>query len=293
MERHTMEIKRRPVLQGFINDWNEGYEVLTGKNPQSREDLSTEFKDILTMQQEEGFRNYVGLSSFGEHELLLCLKKLGFREPVSHRTMMIFMTGHLWEAIIIQAMKDYGLHIHAEQATVNYNGYNGHIDCALEDGILEFKTMSDSSFKQFTKNPLSNYKYVSQLGVYSFCTFANWSGWICLNKQTMELAYVPFDLGLITSILHSINKKIECMSCVNEVSDIRYIYVPEPPDEIFKKERTGLLLVPRCLKNTPYKEAFYDIYTASNGYGKPQEYVSDYKTPEQTIEWLNNYPHKL
>lgn len=243
------------------------------------------------MQQEEKPRDYVGLSSCGEHELLLALKKLGIKERFTHRTYMIFLTGHLWEALIIEAMNNYGLEVTGQQNTLEFHGFKGHIDGIFEDHLLEFKTMSDKSFKSFIKTPEKNTKYVYQLGVYAHCMDTEKAGWICLNKQTMELAYVPYPFEYQEAILQRVEEKSRILSCINTLDDVRYIYVPEPKDEVFKKERTGLKLVPLIFSYSDFRDAFYETYESTNGYNKPTTYVSGIKPFEQTKQWLEDYIH--
>lgn len=237
-------------------------------------------------------RDYIGLSSCGEHELLLCVKKLGFIEKFSNRTKMIFFTGHLWEALIIDAMKSCGLEISGQQDTLEFHGFKGHIDAMIDEHLLEFKTMSDASFKRFIKDPTSNMKYVFQLGVYSHCIHAGRAGWICLNKQTMELSYVPFPWELYDHVLEEVVQKSQILTCVNSVSDLKYVYKPEGKKEIYKKEETGKLLLPMFISYSPFSDAFYKTYDETNGYGKLTCYVERLKTQAETEEWFNFYPHK-
>ena len=255
--------------------------------------MGNEVDKILSMIHNEGFRDYVGLSQCGHHPLLLALAKLGYRTQFNNKTRMIFFTGHLWEALLIDAMKEYGVDIRREQETVHHKGYKGHIDAMDGDNLLEFKTMSDKSFKQFIKNPMSNMKYVYQLSVYYTRMFAESASWICLNKQTMEVAQIPLPLDVVPSIMNNINETFMTLERVNTERDLEIFDLPDGREEVYKKEPTGNLLLPMFISNSPFAEAFYYTVDGVNKYGKEVKYVDGKKTIDETIKWLSNYEHKL
>lgn len=255
--------------------------------------LSKEIRNIMLDSYTSKPRDYVGLSTVGDPVYLLALKKLGYYEKISCRTHMVFFTGHLWEAILIDALKSYGVPIHSEQQEVYYAGFPGHIDAMVGDSVLEIKTMSDSPYNRFLIEPRSKVNYVYQLGCYSHCMKADKAGWLILNKQTFEIAYVPYDMDALDFILESVEKKSQCLSCVNTINDLQSVEVVEPRKEIFQKKETGRSLIPQCYAYSSFVNAIYNIGIDINGYGKETRYVESIKTFEETLNWLNNYTHKL
>lgn len=270
------------ILQNYVDYWNDSdRNLFTKLNPDVMGEHFAGIVDIFT----EPPRSHIGVSSLGKPMPLLALKKFGYNEPIINRLRITFFTGHLMEMMIFKTMKSHNLPLHSEQAEVYFNGFLGHIDGCLGDILLEVKTMSSGYWQQFTNKPNNMRGYISQLAVYrDFMDMPAY--WLCFNKETSELAIVPFPDEELDASIDEVTEKINKLESIETVNDLGDCWLPSPPAEMYRKQATGKFLVPQNMKLSHYYPAFYDIEKGENGYGKPQQYVTRIKTTEEINDWL-------
>lgn len=271
------------TLETFVNDWNTSEDSIFQSGIE--EGVGGEVEKALFEWAHPKFRNYVGLSSIGKCMPLLKLYVNGYREPTTHRIRTVFLTGHIYESILIKSMKAYGLSVKLEQAEVQLNEFQGHIDCVVGDTITEIKTMSSSHFNAFTKSPNDSMGYVSQLASYMEGTGLP-GQWLCYNKETSEIAVIKFPDELREDTL---NKVFYKMNELRYSKDMAEVLAPEPRQEIYKGEPTGNLLIPPELYFSYYSRAFYRIVEGVNSYKKTQNYIVAIRSPQERQAWLDKY----
>lgn len=228
-------------------------------------------------------RTHIGLSEIGKPAVLLGLKALGVSEVVSPASKLRFHFGDVFEALIVQILISYGLEVTDVQKEVAYSGIPGHIDGIVNgDTVLEVKTMSDSYYQRFTKQPDDSRGYLTQLNFY--CHLLGLKGvWLCINKQTYELALI--ELIPDPTLLERGKKIIQVLPNIVTINDVLDNFdAPEPVTEFFKKQPTGKYLVPETMKYSNCVDVFYECVVEPNGYKKPTKYVVDYQPMHKSIE---------
>jgi len=230
------------------------------------------------------------VSSLGKPAVLQALSKFGyhgdgFSTPLHH----VFHLGDVFEEFVIFQLRRLGYTVTDEQKEVDFMGVPGHIDLVCDGWLVEVKTMSDGYFKQFTKFPNDERGYLTQLAIYAYCTNKE-PIWLCFNKGTGEMSLVrPTKFYLDQAVIRAqtIIPLLQGLTDVLETFDV--FDAPPPVPEVFKKEETGKLLIPKSMAYSPYLEVFYDIEEELNGYNKPTRYVTGIKTPPESHATLTRF----
>jgi hypothetical protein len=286
-------LERNKSIQTFIDEWNGGHSPLLSYP--GVDAIQGDVEKIFLEMIEPQPRDYVGLSLVGKHEALLALYHLGYREPIENRLRYVFLTGHVFESIILASMLDYGIRVEGQQEEVHIAGFPGHIDCVIEGELYDVKTMSASHFNSFIKKPTDMMGYITQLCAYHNALQDDVGcnpGWVCYNKETSELQTVYlFDHISVEDYdkyLERVYEKRQYLDAIKTLNDVQLIYVPEPRPEVYRKEKTGRLLLPQPLYMTYYSDAFYELEPGTNSYGKETKYITRKRTPPETIQWLHD-----
>lgn len=180
-------------LSDFIDEWNS-----TGLNVESfdQDNLNwcsdfyvDTFKTVYSQQE----RRPLSISQLYKPFGFLLLDKFGIHDTstITCNTKYHFMSGHMWESIIMSLMFQHGVDIHNIQKTVEFHGLEGHIDCMYgDDRVIDIKTMSPHYFKTFTESPNDNRGYLTQIACYQEALDVKYASVLCLNKLTGELRLV-------------------------------------------------------------------------------------------------------
>lgn len=202
------------------------------------------------------------LSQLGKPLVLLALAKLGYEsEDVDNRLKWIFNVGDFTEALLLTLMYCQGLEVHRCQEEVSWQGLGGHIDCFVDDTLVEVKTMSSSYWQSFVQVPNDDRGYLSQLCGYVQATDAKSYGFLCLNKATAELAWVTgFSLA---QTLDTLQTKLVYLESINRVDDIAEVLIPPMPVRERKaRKETGNWLIPDSMQYTKWR---FDWYCSEDG----------------------------
>lgn len=152
------------------------------------------------------------LSAVGRCVRQQAYKLLGFEESgksIDARARMVFFQGDLAEMAIVLLAKAAGIKITRsgkDQATVALDGIEGHPDGILEDNLLEVKSMSSFSFKDFERGVLDEgYRY--QINAYMEALGLSKAIVVALNKDAGVLAemQVSKDPAIVRDIKMRIN----------------------------------------------------------------------------------------
>ena len=236
----------------------------------------------------------IGMSELGKPAVLLALKKLGYplENGMSVARKMTMLWGSVAESTIIALMRQQGMFVSHEQTIIDFKGIPGHLDCVVDDMVVEIKTMSDGYWNQFTKHPNDDRGYITQLALYMACS-GKAGVWLCLNKAPKEFSdnsplqiVIPNIEDLNAAIVRA-EGVIDVLGAIESLEDIfEYMEPPAPVPEVYRGAETGKYLVPTSMKYTPYKEVFYQLEQSVNGYKKPTEYVVGYTTLNEVKDVL-------
>ena len=109
-----------------------------------------------------------------------------------------FLYGHIIEELLITLVKISGHKITDMQKEVNLDGVSGHIDCKIDDEVVDIKSASSFAFKKFKNESLTEddpFGYITQLAAYEKHEGSKEGGFLVLNKESGELTlYQPEEL---------------------------------------------------------------------------------------------------
>ncbi len=201
------------------------------------------------------------------------------------QTLLRFHLGDVFESLIVQILSASGVSVTDTQLEVYLDDIPGHIDGIVnEDTVIEIKTMSDSYFRKFTKEPDDSRGYLTQLNTYCHVLGGKHGVWLCLNKQTNDLALVP--LVPDKQVIQRAKDVIKYVKEVNSFADIfEYFQAPDAEREVFKRQDTGKYVLPESMRYCIFAPCFYEIQQELNGYKKLTDYVVGYN--DLDTAWKN------
>jgi hypothetical protein len=215
-------------------------------------------------------------------------KYTGEKNKIKPSTQIKFLYGHLLEELVLLLVKLSGHDVTAEQKEVMVEGVSGHLDCIIDDEVVDIKTASGFAFYKFKNGTLREddpFGYLGQLAGYEESEGTENGGFLVINKESGELClYCPEDLDKpnIISKIETIKKCLKKKSPPKE-------YCYKPMSEVQKGNE-------KLHKNCgwcPYK---YKCFKDSNGgeglrtfkYAKGNAYLTkvvvEPKVPEITDE---------
>jgi len=109
-----------------------------------------------------------------------------------------FLYGHLLEQLLLFLVKLSGNGISAEQKEVEIGGIKGHMDCKINNKVVDIKSASKFSFTKFKRGDLRDddpFGYITQLAAYEQAEEGEDSYFLVIDKETGELCtYTPEEL---------------------------------------------------------------------------------------------------
>lgn len=207
------------------------------------------------------------------------IKNPELAKALSPRAKFIFLSGDIWESIIVAIAKASGVNLHSEQKEVIFEGVKGHIDgiaTLYKDFLIEIKSMSEAGFKMSSKFGISNdYGYLSQLNVYLYALGLEQGIFLFVNKNTgaLEEQIVTIDMNIVEDARKNIRAIREA-----EKSNIppkrKYDFI----EEIFRRQPTGKLRLPHQCSYCPFVEHCWgDEIQLEFKSGKPVYYKKEAK----------------
>jgi len=161
--------------------------------------------------------------------------------------MIKFLYGHLLEVLVLFFVRLSGHKVTAEQKEVSVSGIKGHMDCKIDDEVVDVKTTSGFAFKKFKEGTLAQddaFGYLAQLSGYEEAEGTNKGGFLALNKETGELAlYRPEELDK-----PNIKERIKVLKrVVKRKTPPSFCYSPVP------EGKAGNMKIARECNWCPYK----------------------------------------
>lgn len=144
-------------------------------------------------------------------------------EGFSPQTRLKFMIGDIVEALLIYLSKEAGHEVTEQQAEIEMDGIKGHIDCVIDDELVDIKSASSYSMRKFKNGTLPDddpFGYISQISGYGNALGKSRGTFLAFDKSSGELATYTH------SQLENTEMKIaEIKKAVSQ---------PEPPERAFE-----------------------------------------------------------
>ena len=153
-------------------------------------------------------------------------------ESLSPQTRLKFMIGDIVEALVVYLAKEAGHSVTEQQAEIEMEGIKGHIDCVIDDELVDIKSASSFAMKKFKNGTLPDddpFGYISQISGYGIALGKKRGTFLAFDKSSGELATYTH------SQLENTEIKIKEIKAAVEL--------PEPPDRCFetvKDRQTGM-----------------------------------------------------
>jgi len=144
-------------------------------------------------------------------------------ESLSPETRLKFMIGDIVEALVVYLAKEAGHSVTEQQAEIEMEGIKGHIDCVIDDELVDIKSASSFAMKKFKNGTLPDddpFGYISQISGYGNALGKKRGTFLAFDKSSGELA----------TYTHSQLENTEIK--IKEVKAA--VALPEPPDRCFE-----------------------------------------------------------
>lgn len=253
-------------VKKLLEYWNERYPSFDCDN-----DCVEWFSNSVTDTYLEKFwprqvRQGLSISKLGYPAICTGLDKVLPKKDKTEQSLKqqwIFSVGDYFEAFCYATMYHLGINIYNNQKTVEIFGVEGHIDGTLEDGtVVDFKTMSGNYYEQFVQAPNDDRGYLTQLTLYMEALGQKTGAFICLNKFTNELAYVPIHITW-SKCQEALERAEAITNALAEIETLQDVFewfeAPEPVPEYRYKKKTGKLLLPPSIKYSQYAPYLYEF----------------------------------
>ena len=112
-------------------------------------------------------------------------------EELSPQTRLKFMIGDIVEAFLIYLSKEAGHSVTQQQAEIELSGIKGHIDCVIDDELVDIKSASAFAMKKFKNGTLPDddpFGYISQISGYGNALGKKRGTFLAFDKSSGELA---------------------------------------------------------------------------------------------------------
>ena len=137
------------------------------------------------------------------------------QEELSPAVIFRFLYGHVVEELLLFFVDLAGHKVEHQQAEVNVLGLKGHVDCLIDDVVIDIKSASDFSFRKFKDGKLSQddpFGYLAQLAAYEHGFGKSGGGFLVANKSSGEIClYIPDELEVpnIESRLETVRTELK------------------------------------------------------------------------------------
>jgi len=151
------------------------------------------------------------------------------QNKIKPSTQIKFLYGHLLEELVLLLVRLSGHDVTSEQKEVVVDSVSGHLDCIIDNEVVDIKTASGFAFYKFKNGTLREddpFGYLGQLAGYEESEGTDNGGFLVINKESGELClYQPEDLDKpnIISKIKTIKKCLKKKSPPKE-----YCYNPIP-----------------------------------------------------------------
>jgi hypothetical protein len=191
--------------------------------------ISTLIRDRLLPKTE---KRTLRMSNIGKPDRQLWYEVRGEvnKEDFNGPTYLKFLYGDLIEEIVLFLAEVAGHSVSDRQRQVNVDGIVGHIDAVIDGVLIDVKSTSPHAFKKFKDGTLRNddpFAYIPQLSGYLQGTGIEHGGYVAVDKQNGNIAFMPLTNEDEYNVKDRIKKIKEIVSSEN------------PPPRCFSPEPMG------------------------------------------------------
>jgi len=276
-------------LDDFVSVMNEGMtlDVVPSLLQSEAESYGHSAKESMLRQWVKSYDSHtLRVSSLGSPAVLQALTVFGYHEGARpNRLRRIFSRGDVDEAELIALMNAHGLSVRNQQLEVDWNEVLGHIDGIVDESnigstVLDIKTTQPYKFDAWKKKGIDNDAYLTQIGVYQQATGTDNAAIVLSNKANSELFVQRFTSKELEPYLTRALRVVEAIRSMTYDDLFSGSVIQAPPVEQHickRKEVDGVYTVPESMRYSPFRHVYYKLYTERDCYGKPKEYVEDYR----------------
>jgi hypothetical protein len=254
-------------LDSLVQDIYKTIEPLSSGEPI---DISEEQIDAFGESMKEVMRSWanptkrdstfsIRMSNVGKHprKLWFDSQSTTARSPINVPTQIKFLYGHMLEELVKLFVVMSGHDLTGQQKEVVVDSVVGHIDCIIDEEVVDIKTASSFAFNKFKHGTLRDddaFGYLGQLAGYEESEGTNKGGLLVINKESGELCfYRPEDL--------------DKPNIRNKIKNIRTALKKSTPpvDYCFKPVLDGSKGNEKINKNCGWCEHKFKCFKNSNG----------------------------
>ena len=249
-------------MNNIVSDINKALEKISLGKADISEEVIDQFgeevkqavRDWSTPRENKGFE--LRVSNLGKP-----LRKLWFEKrnpsdkPISPALNIKFLYGHILEHLLVFLVKLSGNVVSDQQKEVKVGNIKGHIDCKINNKVVDIKSASRFAFNKFNKGLLAEddpFGYIPQLTAYEHAENSEGAYFLVIDKESGELCtYSPDDMEKpdIPFLLNKVQKSLE------------HEAVPEKCFPVIPEGKKGNM---KINKNCGYCEFKRECYKDSN-----------------------------
>lgn len=176
------------------------------------------------------------------------------KEDFNGSTYLKFLYGDLIEEIVLFLAEVSGHSVSDRQRQVNVDGIVGHIDAVVDGVLIDVKSTSPHSFKKFKDGTLRNddpFAYIPQLSGYLQGTGIQHGGYIAVDKQNGNIAFMPL----------TDEDEFDVKARIEKIKEV--VSSEDPPPRCFSPEpmgKSGNLKLPTGCSYCPFNtECWKDV----------------------------------
>ena len=209
--------------------------------------------DVVVKQLEEkrntSHEKNIRMSSIGKPDRKIWMEINGpeVERSYSPSTLIKFLYGSIIEELVIFLAKEAGHSVQELQKQCELEGIKGHIDCKIDDDIVDIKSASDFAFRKFKTGTLESddpFGYIGQISAYVEAEGKDVGYLLALNKVTGELALLELD---DFSLINATNRIKHIKELVKSEEMPDFCYNPQPDG------KSGNMRLARDCVYCPYK----------------------------------------
>lgn len=194
-------------------------------------DIEGNLREFLEVRQERDSFT-LRMSNIGVAKRKLWYDKHGDneKEEMPARLLLTFLQGHILEAVILMFVEMSGHEVSSKQVEVELEGIIGHIDCVIDNTLIDIKTASPYSYvEKFVKGGIlegkDDFGYALQADLYAQALGLEERGWLAMNKASGAMTLLIND-SFINNAKEQVKEKKELIAkkelpprCYNDKED--------------------------------------------------------------------------
>ena len=194
-------------------------------------DIEYALRDFLSPRESDK-KPHLRASNIGHNDRKLYYDMNGDseEEKLSPQLLTTFLQGHILEAVILMFVEMSGHEVSSKQVEVELEGIIGHIDCVIDNTLIDIKTASPYSYvEKFVKGGIlegkDDFGYALQADLYAQALGLEERGWLAMNNASGAMTLLIND-SFINNAKEQVKEKKELIAkkelpprCYNDKED--------------------------------------------------------------------------